>query len=74
MTTIIEAANELSDALDPAHQAIRDYSHTEQEAREQIQMLIPLAEAEIASMYGTTRLIRVIRALLQARRALEEVR
>ena len=75
--TLIEAADELADALDPTHQAIRDYCHTEQEAREQIRMLIPLAQQQIeeeARWYNGSAQSRLERLLLQARRALSEVR
>ena len=73
--TIIEAADALSEALDPDHQAIRDYCRTEQEAQEQIRMLLPLAQQEIAQEVRPVRPhLRLILALLQARRALSEVR
>ena len=76
--TLIEAANELSDALDPQHQAIRDYCHSGQEAREQIRMMDPIAQQQIgeeARWYnGSAPFSRLERALLQARRVLSEVR
>ena len=68
--TLIEAADELAEALDPNHQAIRDYCRTEQEAQEQIRMLIPLAQQQIeeeAQRYDGTTPSRLIQALLQAR-------